>query len=215
MNFNRHLAVFGGSFNPPHLGHLEAVTGLLHEPGVARVMVVPSFGTPLKEARVSYEDRLEMARIAFSGIAEVSDIEGRSKIQFTWELLEALAPKNPNLAFVIGTDQFRNLGRWSRYPHVLGLCDWIVLLRKPDTRDSIGAALTAYQQEGILTSTADPHAFLVCGSGRTLRIVETPALEASSTRIRENFAMSRKDEAKARIPAPVLEWIERKHLYGT
>ena len=58
-------ALFGGRFDPPHLGHEEALAGLFESPGVARVLVIPSGNPPHKPVTASNEARLEMARAAF------------------------------------------------------------------------------------------------------------------------------------------------------
>ncbi len=218
-SFGAHVALFGGSFNPPHLGHVHAVRGLKKNPGVGRVVVVPSRGTPLKTVDVAYEDRLEMAKLAFASEADVSDIEGREQLTFTFELLERYRAIAPKLAFVIGTDQFLGFRGWKRFPQVLSMCDWIVLLRKSADSAADLAAVTAMQaalrDEGVLSTTKDPSEWRIAGSERVMRFVETDAPEISSTRIRENFALNRSPENAAWIPRPVLEWIERKHIYGT
>ncbi len=215
MAFHEHTAVFGGSFNPPHLGHQIAIQGLLKNPGVSRVLVVPSWGTPLKQTSVSFQERLNLAKLAFSGIAEVSSIEEQHETRFTWQLLEILSAQTQNLAFVIGTDQFQSLRAWNRYPDVLKLSDWLVLIRKPCTLDSIADNIRSFASENIIIPTADPREWRINGSDRILRFVETDAQEISSTRIRENFYMNRAKENSKWLTPAVMEWIERNHLYGT
>src|SRR5437588_3172279 len=60
------IALFGGRFDPPHRGHLEAVRGVFSEPGVKEVWVIPSPTPPHKPAHAPAEDRLELVRRAFS-----------------------------------------------------------------------------------------------------------------------------------------------------
>jgi nicotinate-nucleotide adenylyltransferase len=214
-SFQDHLALFGGSFNPPHLGHVIAVEGLRKNPGVKGTLIVPSFGTPLKKVAVSFEDRLEMARLAFSHHAEVSDTEAREKITYTWQLLEHFQGLHQKVAFVIGTDQFASLGSWARFPRVLGLADWIVLLRKPDGMETIHPAISRFAAENLIASTADPREWRVTGSPRVIRFVETEAPMVSGTSIREALESGKKETVRGHVPKPVLEFIERKHLYGT
>jgi nicotinate-nucleotide adenylyltransferase len=213
-SFDRHVAVFGGSFNPPHFGHKIAIEGLKRNPGVSRVLVVPSFGTPLKSVTTPYSDRLQMAKLAFSGIAEVSPIEEELKAKTTYELLSALGPKLERMAFVIGTDQFRSLESWFRFPEVLALSDWIVLLRKP-VDGSHEESLRNFASRSILTSTPDPREWRITGSSRILRFVETGAPEISSTMIRESFLLPNPENPGPKVEASVLDWIKRNHLYGT
>ena len=210
-----HTALFGGSFNPPHAGHVSAVRGLLKTPGVRRVKVVPSFGMPLKEASVSFEHRLAMTRVAFEGLAEVDGIEGEHRIGFTWQLLEALKGRGEPLAFVMGSDQLESLPRWSRFPDVLRLCDWIVLGRKPGGLDRAERAAATLVAGGILTRTEAPGVYLTPGKGSSLRLCETEAPELSSTRIREFLALNQKESAGELLPPGILDFIERNKLYGT
>src|SRR3954447_18077682 len=58
-------AVFGGRFDPPHLGHREAVRGLFERPGVSRVVILPSASPPHKPTWASAENRAEMASLNF------------------------------------------------------------------------------------------------------------------------------------------------------
>lgn len=213
-SFDRHVAVFGGSFDPPHAGHLAAIEGLKKNPGVSRVMVVPSFGTPLKAVSTPYSARFEMARLAFSDIAEVSAIEEELRTKYTFELLSVLETRIERLAFVIGTDQFESLKSWSRFPHVLSLADWIVLLRKP-VAGTHEASLREFVSQSILSPTPDPREWRITGSSRVLRFVETDAPEISSTKIRESFSLTTNTEPLSWVPGPVMEWIKRNHLYGT
>jgi nicotinate-nucleotide adenylyltransferase len=213
-SFHRHVAIFGGSFNPPHRGHELAIQGLMKNPGVARVLVAPSFATPLKSVTTSYPDRLEMARLALSYLAEVSAIEEEERVNYTWQLLECLRGRLEHFAFVLGTDQFNALRAWGRFPELLKLSDWIVLLRKPDL-SAHEETLKQFVSESILSASADPREWRITGSSRVLRFVETEAPEVSSTRIRENFSLNRSKENTQWVSKPVLEFIERNHLYGT
>jgi nicotinate-nucleotide adenylyltransferase len=215
LSFSEHTAVFGGSFNPPHIGHLEAIAGVKANPNVARVVVVPSYGTPLKTVSTSFDQRAEMSRIAFSDCAEIDLIEGKEKIQYTWQLLSLLSQRHPKFAFVIGTDQFESLPRWSRFPDVLAMSDWIVLLRKPKKIADLKIGIEALVSKRILTPTTDELEFQIAGSKRVLRFVETTASEISSTEIREKFALAKKDETQRYLPRGVFEYIERNQLYGT
>jgi nicotinate-nucleotide adenylyltransferase len=214
-SFREHLVLFGGSFNPPHSGHVTALYGLTRNPGVKSALVVPSFGTPLKTVAVSFEDRLEMARLAFSHLAEVSDIEGRERIDFTWQLLERFRSVHEKIAFVMGTDQFAAWRSWAQFPRLLGLSDWIVLLRKPNGMETIRAALESFTADGVIAPSPDPMEWNVTGTPRVIRFVETEAPMVSGTRIREALESGKVGQVQEFLPEPVLKFIERKHLYGT
>jgi nicotinate-nucleotide adenylyltransferase len=213
--FHLSTAWFGGSFNPPHLGHIEAVRGLLRNPGVKQVKVVPSYGTPLKETALPFSERLAMARIAFDGLAEVDDIEGRHRIEFTWQLLEILRGTGQPVAFVIGSDQLESLPRWSRFPEILSACDWIVLARKPGGLDRAERAAHSLVAGGALKRSENPELFLTPDGKSRLFVCETDAPEISSTQLREHFSRGNTSSPPAHLPVGVRDYIERNHLYGT
>ena len=217
FSFESHLALFGGSFNPPHRGHLTAIQGLSQNPKVDRVMVLPSYGSPLKSTVTSYEHRFQMAKIAFEKIAEVSRFEEEEKTEFTWQVLEKLSTKHPKLAFVIGTDQLEQIHRWARFPEVLSLSDWIVLIRRPKKLADLEKILQKYVTEQVLHPTPDPREFKIARDGtvRTLVLVETEAPEISSTQIREKWSLGQKAIVENLLTPPILSYIERNHLYGT
>src|SRR5438105_1869662 len=117
---------FGGTFDPPHLGHRQALEGLRKLPGAARLVVIPSASPPHKACQASPAQRLEMARIAFDDIAGIEGLEidrnARSQAPtYTFDTLQELGSRFPEGAFVIGTDQFLALPGWHRFPEVLSL----------------------------------------------------------------------------------------------
>lgn len=216
FSFHEHVALFGGSFNPPHVGHVKAAHALLSDPKVANVIMLPSYGNPLKKAVTAYADRFEMAKLAFTDL-KVSRFEEEEKIEFTWQLLEKMATRHTKIAFVIGTDQFADLERWGRFPEVLGLSDWIVLLRRPSRVADSEVPIQNLIKLGILQSTSDRYTFQVRAGGqsRILRFVETAAPLVSSTHIREQFALGNHEAVHHLLPESVYAFIERKKLYGT
>jgi nicotinate-nucleotide adenylyltransferase len=128
------VAIFGGSFNPPHVAHLLAVTWVLACRDVERVLVIPTYQHPFAKSLTPFEDRLEMCRLAFSELArvEVSDVErelgGESR---TVRTLEHLAEKHPDwrMRLVVGSDIIHELDRWTRPERVRELAPPMVLAR--------------------------------------------------------------------------------------
>jgi nicotinate-nucleotide adenylyltransferase len=218
-DFQNHVVLFGGAFNPPHLGHVDAVRGLAKNPAARKVIVLPTFGNPLKPETTSFENRFEMAKLNFPQV-EVSRFEADQKTTSTFDLLtrvNLLASDQP-VAFVIGTDQLASLDQWVNFPQFLSMCDWLVLLRKPKTLEQCGPILQSLETRGVLKPTRDPFSFEICASQnkpRTLRIVPTDAANISSTEIREKIALGKNEEVKKFLNPEVQEYIERNRLYGT
>ena len=114
------LGLFGGTFDPIHMGHLILAESCREAVGLYRVWLVVSGTPPHKPAgRTSVADRLEMARIAVAGNTafEVSEIEaGGSGPHYSFETLEAIQRDRPGdeLFFLIGADSLLDFPSWRR-----------------------------------------------------------------------------------------------------
>ncbi|MFN3561524.1 MAG: nicotinate (nicotinamide) nucleotide adenylyltransferase [Chloroherpetonaceae bacterium] len=132
------VAFFGGSFNPPHNGHL-AVALLLRERFKPDKLIFSVSKNPLKsEPETSDEHRLAMTRLladelnATGNIAEVSDWElKRNEPSYTIETLEYLEQVYPQaeLLLAIGEDNFRTFSKWKRYEEILRRATLVVFER--------------------------------------------------------------------------------------
>lgn len=119
--------LFGGTFNPVHNGHINLVKNFKDELKLDRVLVIPTAVPPHKEAEnlVSGEDRINMCKLAFDGIAEVSDMEiARGGRSYTVETLEELKKiyKDDEFYFLVGSDMLLSFRRWYRWEDILLMC---------------------------------------------------------------------------------------------
>jgi nicotinate-nucleotide adenylyltransferase len=220
-------AVMGGTFDPPHLGHVEALEGLFRNPGIERAIVVVSGRPVFKTTLTQSTDRLEMARLAFApfiekkqaliSTEEIDRAEANpADPSYTFDTLTALTPHFKNLAFVVGTDQLVDLKRWHRFLELLSLCHWIVLERKGFEGRSF-PILASWKAEGLAShDAAQPnHWRLHSGKNSTsLAVVPTEAREMSSAQIREAIARTGKLPSNS-VPPAVEEYLLRRGLYGT
>jgi nicotinate-nucleotide adenylyltransferase len=187
------VGLFGGSFNPPHIGHVLAVTYLLSAGLVDRVVVVPVFAHALGKRLAPFDDRLEMARLAFAWLprVEVSGIEQRlGTPSRTLTTVCALAEEHPDweLRLVVGTDILGELHQWHAWPEIERRAPPLVLPR------------------------SEP------GSPRS----SPPLLpEISSTEVRAHIAewAERKSdlaatELRRSVPHAVLEYVQSRGLYS-
>jgi len=129
------VAVFGGSFDPVHNGHLNVVSELLSLEKFDKILVLPSKNSFFGKKLHPFSARLEMARIAFSNFdsrVEVSDFEGRNGIESTFELAAALEKAHPEweFVFVIGSDAVLDLGKWKDNERLLENTKFLVISRK-------------------------------------------------------------------------------------
>ncbi len=135
-------AIYGGSFNPPHLGHVKAAATVreLLEPD--RLLIIPTNIPPHKELAQGSpgpEQRMELCRLAFGDIpgAELSDMEikreGRSYSADTVSILRRDYPED-ELYLVIGSDMFLSFCHWYKFQYLLDNCVLTVLSREEDDR---------------------------------------------------------------------------------
>ena len=111
--------MFGGSFDPVHLGHVSMVSFLLKQKNDGRVLVVPAACSPFKTDKklCDGKHRLEMCRIAFEGLknVEISDVEFHLPTpSFTVNTLEALKKRynGQKLGLLLGGDSVMSLCKW-------------------------------------------------------------------------------------------------------
>lgn len=116
------VAIFGGSFNPVHKEHINIAVSAINSLSLDKLIIMPSYFTPQKDGRLSAsgDDRLEMCRKAFSGIAcaEVSDYElKRGGISYSYLTCREFAKKYPDdkRYFIVGADMLANFDKW-KYP---------------------------------------------------------------------------------------------------
>ena len=222
-------ALFGGTFDPPHLGHREAVRGLFEVPRVQRVMILPAATPPLKQTTsASAEHRVAMAKLCFSATGSdpyyPSEVEmnlveiERQKLRpnepsYTYDTLVHLKRSLPQLAFVIGTDQLASLNRWYRFPEILNLCHWIILERKFSTSSTTASdALSQLTGSGLIHSQGDR--LWKSNTGTWIQMVPTKAALISSTHIRETLARTGSPPEGA-LSIEVASYLKTHSLYGT
>jgi nicotinate-nucleotide adenylyltransferase len=144
------VGILGGTFNPPHLGHLALARCALRELDVERVVLMPAHGAPHKP---SAEDpgpghRLEMCRLAVSGVEMVAscslEIE-RAGPSYTVDTLRAINASHPDarLTFIVGADMARTLPGWREPEELFGLADIAVAEREGSGREDVLGALAA------------------------------------------------------------------------
>jgi nicotinate-nucleotide adenylyltransferase len=130
------LGIFGGAFDPPHLGHLVAASDAAQALGLDRVVWVPSARHPFKHGRMGAEAalRLEMVRAAIAGdprfAADGLELE-RAGPSYTVDTLRALQARHPaaELYFLTGADNLRELHLWREPDEVARLARLVVLSR--------------------------------------------------------------------------------------
>lgn len=139
------IAVYGGSFNPPHLGHLEAARCVSEQLSPDMLLIIPDNQPPHKELEPGSpeaEERLELCRLNFASLenAVISDMEiCRAGKSYTADTVARLRESYPEdeLILTLGTDMFLSFEEWYMYHYLLENCTLAVVSRNVDDEPGI------------------------------------------------------------------------------
>ena len=207
-------AVFGGSFNPVHFGHLLMADELLERLALDRVVFVPAATPPHKPAAMlaPAEHRYEMVRLAVTGHAafEVSDIElRRGGTSFTVDTLETLARSGDDLFLLIGSETFLDLLSWRQPRRIVELARLVVVPRTGSAFDPESAAAQKVLREVGAERFAGPDDPVTAGTVVVVRAASLP-ISSSDLRVRARRGRS----LAYRMPEAVVAYIHRHRLYA-
>ena len=196
------IGIFGGSFDPPHIGHIQAAKQAVQTLGLDRLLVIPVAAPPHKGGCVTDPaHRLAMLRIALAGepAIQVSDLEiSRGGTSYTYETVETMRAQYPEgeLYLLMGSDMFQSFQTWKYPERILAQVTPAVFCRGDKDEKEKNRA-----QKEILE--ADGHRAI---------LLDNPVLEISSTQMRRMLAFSCAD---AFLPAGVGDYIRQNGLYNT
>lgn len=197
------VGIYGGTFNPPHLGHIQGARYAREALGLTRLLMIPDHIAPHKEipeGTAAPEQRLAMLRLAcgeLEGI-QASDIElrrqGRS---YTYETVEQLHGEYPEalLFLIMGTDMFLSFDTWREPKRILKHAALAVLYRGEP-----GEAAAIEKQKRLLEEM-----------GAEVHLLRNPVVNISSTTLRRLIAFDCGEEF---LPKPVAAFIRENRLYG-
>lgn len=183
--------MFGGTFDPIHVGHLVVAAEVRHALDLDRVLLVPAGDPWQKRGRVvaSAADRLAMVRLAVEGIpgVEVEDLEvRRTTASVTADTLEDLGAPDRELFLVLGADAVANMPTWRRLEETRALCTVVVVER--------------------VGERAEPP-----GAGWRVEHVVVPRLDVSSSEIRERLDCGRPIDGL--VPPAAARYLEDRRIY--
>lgn len=185
------LGVYGGTFDPPHLGHLVAASDACDALGLDRLLWIPSAVHPLKRGvRTPAPVRLEMVRAAIAGDPRfgADDLELRRKgPSYTVDTLRALRARHPEaeIFFLTGADNLAEMPKW----------------REPEEIARI-ATLAVVSREGETLPPDPPYPAVA---------VQVARLDVSSTEVRRRAAAGK--SLRYLVPDAVRAIVERERLY--
>ncbi|MDY0396744.1 nicotinate-nucleotide adenylyltransferase [Virgibacillus halophilus] len=185
------IGILGGTFDPPHMGHLIIAEQVRSQLMLDEVWFIPSNQPPHKrEARASVDERLQMVKLAIRNnpAFHMNTIEvKRLGKSYTIETIQTLTKEftNEHFHFIIGADMVQYLPNWHRIDELIGLIDFVGVKRK-----------------GYTLQTPYP-----------VMDVEVPTIEISSTVIRER--LKKRESVKYLVPDAVHDFIKEHDIYGS
>lgn len=207
------LAVFGGTFDPIHFGHLESAVAVMDLLGVPRVKLVPSFVPPHRTGPSSTPaQRLFMLQIATCGnnAMEVDDREvSRQGVSYTADTLASfrseLGEATP-LYFVLGIDSYCTLNEWDRWRSLTDVAHLVVLDRPGYSRE-IPAEVLAWSRRRLVD---DPKDIKQLAFG-AICLVSLEQVDVSASEIREMLKIGTRPTGK--MPEKVIDFALEHGLY--
>jgi nicotinate-nucleotide adenylyltransferase len=188
----RRIGILGGTFDPPHRGHIRMASAAHEALGLDGVLLSPAPDPPHKDAAETgvYADRLAMTQRAVEGVdgLAVTRVEESNAPSYSVDLLEACrARSGADFYFILGADSLVDLPNWRAPDEIVRLCTLVVFSRN------------------------DAPIVLDIGGDASIVVFESPVVDVSSSGIRA--AASRGEELIAWVPEAVAEYIARHGLY--
>ena len=195
------IGIFGGSFDPPHIGHIQAAKQAIEALRLDRLLLIPARIAPHKKGSVAEpQHRLAMLRIASEGLPNttVSDLEiSREGTSYTWETVEKVRALHPDaeIFLLMGSDMFLAFQNWKHPERILAQATLAVFCRGgKGEKASIAAKKAELEAQGHK---------IVC--------LENKVVNISSTQMRRLLAFQCADEF---LPAGVGDYIRAHGLYN-
>ena len=190
------IAIYGGSFNPMHIGHEKIVNYVLNNLNMDKIIIIPVGIPSHRENNLEQSDtRLKICKEIFKGNKkiEVSDIEIKSEGKsYTYDTLLKLIDlygENNEFFEIIGEDSLKSLKTWKNYEELLKICKFIVFRRKDDKNIQI--------DEEFLNN-------------KNIIILENEYYDISSTEIRN--MVKNNEDISAFVNKKVKKLIEKEYL---
>ncbi len=197
------LALFGGSFDPIHRGHIEPVQAARKILGLDRVLYLPTAVPPHKPGRIlapahARYAMVEMALLDEEGLYASTLELTLGRPAYTIETLESFREAMPkvDLHLLIGGDSYADLDHWVRWREIVEAARLVVLTRPGWTQE----------QTSLSPELAD-----LARSDRIV-FVHQPPVDISSTRLREIFRRGERPPAGT-VPEPVVRYVQKYGLY--
>lgn len=202
---DRKIILFGGTFDPIHIGHAEVSDFALKHIDGEKVIFIPAKQSPLKKfsPKASDEDRLNMTALAVNDNPkfEVSDYEiNKTGFSYTLETVRRFKTKfgkDTTLYWLIGADAVKELRHWYKIEELIDACELCVMYRAGCHKPDFSNLESAWGKQRIQKMERN--------------VIETPLINLSSTEIRKRIADG--EDVSEMLHPKVLEYIDKHRLY--
>jgi len=228
----RRIGFFGGSFDPPHLGHLAVAQAARTALELDSVLFAPVGAQPLKPrgSTATFEQRLAMTGLAIAGEAAFSvsmadEPKANDTPNYTWDTLQAVRSQSPpgsQLFFLMGADSLASFRRWFRAAEIPFVASLVVASRPGEQISDLKALFPSglKMEADASSSAATPHlrSYFVLGSDGArapFYLLPDVEVEISASQIREQIRNPHfpDSQAASHLSLPVLEYIRNHKLY--
>ena len=210
------IGIFGGSFNPPHMGHINAIQTVAKKVGLGKVHVIPAAQNPLKTPveGPTPQQRLELTRLAFEQYGDSYFIDDqeikRGGMSYTIDTVMNLRKQYEaaDLFLIVGADKFEELAQWKDYQKILSEVNLIVTTRPGyETPESL-EEMPGYLKP--LVSDFDFN-FIELSTGRSVQFITLRDIEISATELRKWLRTGKPVEKY--LPLAVETYIKDHKMY--
>jgi nicotinate-nucleotide adenylyltransferase len=224
QNRERRIALFGGTFDPIHIGHLAVARAAERRFHLDEIHFIPSGRPPHKQrSRIaSYADRYAMTSIACAdhprfipSLAESGAGQSGREVFYSVDTVRYFKHKHhatrPHFYFIVGADSFLDIPTWKDYETLLGLCDFIVVSRPGFNLDALRLVIPPelLGRRGAAHAPLDPRAITL--KRTVVYILDTVASHVSATEVR--LRLDRNESIHGLVPQRVEEYITKKAIY--
>jgi nicotinate-nucleotide adenylyltransferase len=226
----RRIGLFGGTFNPIHLGHLRGAEEIREFFELDQVIFIPAALPPHKVAEevIEAKHRLEMVRraTATNPFFSTTDIElSRPDKSYSIDTIRYFRERSQEVFFfILGRDAFVEIGTWKEFQHLFSLCNFIVMTRPGFQKTLSTPVQVPASRSGRGVESPLPEVLVpvfrydqevktwIHPSGHTLHFQEITVLDISSTKVRE--LIERGESVRYLVPGGVEAYIQENGLYS-